>query len=64
MPENLKTGLAILVALFFAAVAAYFAVAADGHPRVKHVLLFAGLAVVSALVAWFTLPPRDTGTNA
>jgi hypothetical protein len=60
VPDSLKTGLAVLVALLFAAAAAYYAVAADGHPRVKHVLLLAGLAVVSGLVAWFTLPPRDT----
>jgi len=50
----------MLLSLLFVLVALYFATAADGHPRVKHVLLFLGLAVVSALAGWFTLPPRDT----
>ena len=43
----------------FSLVAIYYATAADGHPRVKHTLLFAGLALLSALFAWFSLPPRD-----
>jgi hypothetical protein len=60
LSNSLKTALALIVSLFFVLVALYFATAADGHPRVKHVLLFLGLAVVSALAAWFTLPPRDT----
>jgi hypothetical protein len=42
-------------------IALYFVTAADGHPRAKHALLFIGLAAISALVAWFTLPPRDAG---
>ena len=60
MSNSLKTALAMLLSLLFVLVALYFATAADGHPRVKHVLLFLGLAVVSALAGWFTLPPRDT----
>lgn len=42
--------------VLFAALAVYYAAAADGHPRVKHMILFLGLTVISALVAWFALP--------
>ena len=42
--------------ILFAAGALYWATAATGHPRVKHTLLFVGLAGGSALVAWFALP--------
>ena len=34
----------------------YWTVAATGHPRPKHMLLFFVLAVVGALVAWFAYP--------
>ena len=62
MDNRLKTAGALVLSLLFILAAVYFAAAADGHPRVKHVLLFIGLAVVSGLAAWFTLPPRDTAT--
>jgi len=47
---------AVAGCLVFLAASAYWAFAADGHPRVKHTLLFLGLAGVSALIAWFGLP--------
>jgi hypothetical protein len=52
----LLTALGILLALIFLALTVYWAVAAPGHPRVKHMLLFIVLAVLSALVAWFAFP--------
>jgi len=46
----------IVGALVFLALTIYFAVAATGHPRVKHMVLFVILAAVSALISWFSLP--------
>ena len=62
MDNRIKTAGALLLSLLFILAAVYYAAAADGHPRVKHVILFIGLAVVSGLAAWFTLPPRDATT--
>ena len=45
-----------VAALIFLALLVYFAAAAPGHPRIKHMLLFIVLAAASALVAWFSLP--------
>ncbi len=61
MSDRLKTAGAVALSFLFILAAVYYATAANGHPRVKHVLLFIGLAGLSALAAWFTLPPRDTG---
>ena len=40
----------------FIALTIYYATAATGHPRVKHMILFIVLAALSAIVAWFALP--------
>jgi hypothetical protein len=58
-----KTLLGIAGIVICLVIAAYYATAASGHPRIKHMLLFIGLAGASALYAWFTLPPRDTGAG-
>lgn len=42
--------------ILFAALTVYYAAAATGHPRVKHMILFIVLAVLSAIVAWFAWP--------
>ncbi|HEY7270131.1 MAG TPA: hypothetical protein VH951_09915 [Dehalococcoidia bacterium] len=57
--KNAALGLLALVVCL--ALAAYYATAAHGHPRVKHILLFVGLAVISALFIWFTAPSNDSG---
>jgi hypothetical protein len=51
-------------AVLFAALAVYYATAANGHPRVKHIILFVALAAVSALIAWFSLPPRSASSDS
>ncbi len=50
--------------VLFAALAVYYATAANGHPRVKHIILFVALAAISALIAWFSLPPRDIASDS
>jgi hypothetical protein len=52
-----------LAALVFTALAVYHLTASGGHPRVKHTILFGGLAVASLLVSWFSLPPREESTS-
>jgi hypothetical protein len=46
----------IVVAIICLALTVYFGVAAAGHPRAKHMLLFIVLAIVGALIAWFAYP--------
>ena len=48
----------------FLALTIYYATAADGHPRVKHILLFIGLAAVSGLVSWFSFPKKGASSPA
>jgi hypothetical protein len=43
--------------VLFIALTVYFATAANGAPRVKHIILFVALALISALVVWFSTPP-------
>ncbi len=64
MSDRLKTVAAVVLCFLFVLAAVYYATAANGHPRFKHVLLFIALAGLSALAAWFTLPPRDTGSTS
>ena len=46
----------LLTIVVFAVLTVYYGVAASGHPRAKHMVLFIALAVLSALVAWFAWP--------
>ncbi|MGI8550670.1 MAG: hypothetical protein ACR2PL_07765 [Dehalococcoidia bacterium] len=46
----------IVAAVLFLALTVYYGVAATGHPRAKHMVLFIVLAACSALVAWFAAP--------
>jgi hypothetical protein len=50
-----------LALVVFLALTVYYGVAATGHPRVKHMVLFIVLAALSAIVAWFAwpTPPSD-----
>ncbi len=49
----------VLACIVFAVLTIYFGTAATGHPRVKHMILFIVLAVLSLLVAWFAWPAQD-----
>jgi hypothetical protein len=46
----------VLGFIVFIALTIYYAAAASGHPRVKHMVLFIALAVLSLIVAWFSMP--------
>ena len=59
MRASVKTAIGVLGVILCLLITAYYATAAHGHPRVKHMLLFLALAGASALYAWFSLPPRD-----
>lgn len=48
----------IVAAIIFVALTVYFGAAATDHPRVKHMILFIVLAIVSLLVVWFSYPKR------
>jgi hypothetical protein len=50
----------VLALAVFVVLTIYFGVAATGHPRAKHMILFAALAVLSAIVAWFAWPAAET----
>jgi hypothetical protein len=54
---------AIIAAVIFLLLTIYFGAVAGGHPRVKHMILFIALAVISLLVAWFTYPKSATATS-
>ncbi len=62
--RKLQAILGMLGAGVFFAIALYYATAADGHPRFKHMLLFIGLAAVSALVSWFSFPKKGSSPPA
>ena len=46
----------IIATILFLGLTVYYATAASGHPRLKHIILFIFLAAASALLAWFSLP--------
>ena len=49
-------GASVAAFVVFIALTLYYTVAATGHPRYKHMLLFVVLAVLSLIVGWFSLP--------
>lgn len=56
-------GVALVLALVFAANVVYWTAFAPGHPHLKHDVLFVALAVASLLVAWFAWPPTRASTR-
>jgi hypothetical protein len=55
----MKVAIGVAGVILCLVITAYYATAAPGHPRIKHMLLFLFLAGASALFAWFSLPPRN-----
>jgi hypothetical protein len=49
----------VIACIIFVVLTIYYGTAATGHPRVKHMILFGVLAVLSLLVAWFAWPAQD-----
>jgi hypothetical protein len=54
----------IVAALIFIGLTVYFGTAATDHPRVKHMILFAILAILSLLVVWFSYPKRTNSLHS
>lgn len=50
----------VLACIVFVVLTIYYGTAATGHPRVKHMILFIVLAVLSLLVSWFAWPAQGT----
>jgi hypothetical protein len=50
----------VIACIVFIILTIYWGTAAPGHPRVKHMILFIVLAVLSLLVSWFAWPAEGT----
>jgi hypothetical protein len=58
MQSWLVVAASLVADVVFLALAYYYATAAPGHPRIKHVIGFLVLCALSLLAAWYAFPKR------